>query len=32
MECDDPEFVKAREMLLPFSNKFHRVEECGYLQ
>jgi hypothetical protein len=31
MECDDPEFLEARTALLPFANKFHRVNECGVL-
>jgi uncharacterized protein YjbI with pentapeptide repeats len=31
MKCDDPEFVAAREALLPFANKARHVEECGVL-
>jgi uncharacterized protein YjbI with pentapeptide repeats len=31
MNCDDPEFLEVRAALLPFANKFHRVDECGYL-
>jgi hypothetical protein len=32
MECDDPDFIKARNGLLDFANRFHRVEECGRLE
>jgi uncharacterized protein YjbI with pentapeptide repeats len=31
MDCDDPEFLEVRGALLPFANKFHRVDECGVL-
>jgi len=31
MQCDDPEFLAVRNAMLPFANKFHRVEECGKL-
>ncbi len=31
MQCDDTEFIKARNSILAFANKFHRVEECGRL-
>jgi hypothetical protein len=31
MNCDDEEFMAIRENLLPFANKFHRVEEIGEL-
>ena len=30
--CDDPEFTSARNQILPFANKFHRVDECGELE
>ena len=30
--CDDPEFTSARNQILPFANKFHRVDECGKLK
>ena len=30
--CDDPEFTSARKQILPFANKFHRVDECGKLK
>jgi hypothetical protein len=32
MQCDDPEYVKMRNALLPFANQFHRVGECGRLE
>lgn len=32
LDCDDPEYIKARDALLPFSNQFHRVQECGILE
>lgn len=31
-ECDDAEYQDARKVLLPFANKFHRVDECGILE
>jgi hypothetical protein len=31
MECEDPDFISARNGLLPFANTFHRVNECGEL-
>jgi uncharacterized protein YjbI with pentapeptide repeats len=31
MECDDPDFISARNALLPFANTFHRKDECGEL-
>jgi len=31
MQCDDPEFIEARNALLPLANQFHRVDECGKL-
>ena len=31
MQCDDPEFIEARNALLPLANQFHRVGECGKL-
>ena len=30
-ECDDPEYRAARDAILGFANKFHRVKECGTL-
>ena len=32
LDCDDPEYIKARNALLPFANQFHRVQECGILE
>ena len=32
LDCDDPEYIKARDALLPFANQFHRVQECGILE
>ncbi|MDR1398637.1 MAG: hypothetical protein LBJ41_01765 [Treponema sp.] len=32
MDCDDPEFIKVRNNLLDFANKFHRAQECGSLR
>ena len=32
MKCDDEEFIKMRNILLPFANEFHRVDECGVLE
>jgi hypothetical protein len=29
LNCDDPEYLAAREALARFANTFHRVEECG---
>jgi len=31
-ECDDPDYITARNAILPFANTFHRVEECGRLE
>ena len=30
--CDDPGYIKARNAILDFANKFHRADECGYLE
>ena len=32
LQCNDPEFIKARNSIIEFANKFHRVEECGKLK
>jgi hypothetical protein len=32
MQCDDAEYIKMRNILLPFANQFHRVGECGVLE
>ena len=31
-DCDDPNYLKARNAILDFANTFHRVEECGKLE
>ena len=31
-DCDDPDYLKARNAILDFANAFHRVEECGRLE
>ena len=31
-ECDDPDYIKARDAILWFANSFHRVGECGELE
>jgi uncharacterized protein YjbI with pentapeptide repeats len=30
-DCDDPDYIKARDSILDFANTFHRVVECGTL-
>ena len=32
LDCDDPEYIKARDALLPFANQCHRAQECGILE
>lgn len=32
LDCDDPEYVAARNAILDFANQFHRVGECGKLE
>ena len=32
LDCDDPEYLRARNGLLNFANQFHRVDECGKLE
>ena len=32
MQCDDAEYIKMRNSILGFANKFHRVDECGELK
>lgn len=32
LKCDDPEYIKARNAIVDFANKFHRVNECGKLE
>jgi len=31
MRCDEVEYIKLRDIMLPFANQFHRVDECGVL-
>ena len=31
-DCDDPDYIKARDAILWFANSFHRVGECGELE
>ena len=31
-DCDDQEYIKYRNLLLPFANQFHRMPECGELR
>lgn len=31
-DCDDPDYIKARDAILWFANSFHRVDECGKLE
>ena len=30
--CEDPEYIQARNAILPLANQFHRVEEGGVLK
>lgn len=32
VECDDPDYIKARNAILWFANQFHRVSKCGKLK
>ena len=32
LDYDDPEYIKARNAIRDFANKFHRVEECGRIE
>lgn len=32
LDCDDPEYIQARNALIPLANQFHRVEECGEIK
>ena len=31
-DCDDPEYIEARNAILKFANQFHRASECGILE
>ena len=32
LDCDDEEYINARNAILEFANQFHRVNECGKLE
>ena len=32
LDCDDPDYIAARNAILDFANQFHRVNECGKLE
>ncbi|WP_044912235.1 hypothetical protein, partial [Blautia producta] len=32
LDCDDPEYIAARNAILDFANQFHRVGERGKLE
>lgn len=32
LDCDDPDYISARNSVINFANEFHRVEECGWLE
>ena len=32
LQCDDADYIKMRNSILDFANKFHRVCECGKLE
>ena len=32
LDCDDTEYIRARNAIVKFANKFHRVDECGVLR
>lgn len=32
LDCDDPEYLKARKAIAKFANGFHRVDECGRIE
>lgn len=31
LDCDDPDYIAARNAILDFANTFHRAKECGKL-
>lgn len=31
-DCDDADYIKARNAILDFANTFHRADECGRLE
>lgn len=32
LDCDDPDYIEARNAIVNSANEFHRVEECGWLE
>lgn len=32
LDCDDPDYIEARNAIVNFANEFHCVEECGWLE
>ncbi len=32
LDCDDKEFIEARNAIVDFANNFHRVDECGKIK
>lgn len=32
LDCDDVNYINARNSIIEFANKFHRVDECGVLK
>ena len=32
LDCNDPDYIEARNAIVNFANEFHRVEECGWLE
>ena len=32
LDCDDPDYISARNAVINFANEFHLVEECGWLE
>ncbi len=32
LDCDDKEYIEARNAIIYFANQFHRVDECGKLK
>ena len=32
LECEDAEYIEARNAIVDFANRFHRVDECGKLE
>lgn len=32
LDCDDPDYISARNAVINFADEFHRVKECGWLE